>query len=460
MTICFHTFGCKLNQAETQALKEKFKNQDWQITRPGVRADVHVINSCVVTQKAEKEVRQIIHQIKRQDSNAFLVVIGCYTSGLKVKEKQSVDLWIDNSEKERTDELILEKLYSKRFGFGISDFEKFNSFKDIQKRIGQSRTRALIKIQSGCQHYCTYCIVPFVRKKVSSRSARQVIQEIKQKQEQGRQEVVLVGTNIGQYKGLLQSDCNRHNRQRVDIVSLLKEILKQTTVPRIRLSSIWPTRVNSELIKLIKNNSRICPHFHLSIQSASDKILKRMNREYTQEDLKRIIKKIYRISKINLTADIIVGFPGEKDSDFQRTLKLVQWARFLKVHVFRFSSRPNTKAWLFKDQVLEKTKQVRSKKLIKLSELVGQKQKNKFIGQVFPVLIEAKQGRYWQGLTSNYLKVFVHPVRGRSPEGDRASLLRGSASNGVQSNKDLSNQIIKVKLLELYQDGMIGEIDS
>ncbi|MBU4369595.1 tRNA (N(6)-L-threonylcarbamoyladenosine(37)-C(2))-methylthiotransferase MtaB [Patescibacteria group bacterium] len=446
MKIHFHTFGCKLNQAETEELEEKFKVQNWQIVDK-TKANIHFINACVVTQKAEKEVRQLIHLVKRKFPNCFLVVAGCFTPEMKVKEKQNVDLWLNNSGKERINELILEKLY------------KFNSSKDIQKRISQTRTRALIKIQSGCQHYCAYCIVPFLRKKVVSRLVKNIIQEIKKKEKQGYQEIVLVGTNIGLYSDPKKS---------LNLTDLLKEILTKTSISRIRLSSLWPTNINSELISLIKKSPRICPHFHLSVQSASDKILKRMNRQYTRADLEKIIKKIYQIPNVNLTTDIIVGFPGETDSDFTQTMEFVQKSKILKVHVFRFSPRPKTKAADFKEQISEQAKQIRSRELIKLGEKVSQQRRKDFLDKQFSVLIEAlgrsptgeaKQGTYWQGLTSNYLKIFVHPVR--SSRQNCSSFDNSKfTSNGVQSDEDLSNQIIKVKLTELYQDGIRGEIKS
>ncbi len=409
MRIHFHTFGCKLNQAETEELEKKFKDQDWQIVNK-TKANVHFINACVVTQKAEKEVRQLIHFVKRKFPNCFLVVAGCFTPEMRIKEKQNVDLWLKDQEKQKIRKILLKGL------------EKKFSTENLKIKI-KKRTRSLIKIQSGCQHYCTYCIVPLLRKKIISRPIKNIIQEIKKKEEQSCQEIVLVGTNIGLYAD---------PKKGLNLPDLLKEILLKTSIPRIRLSSLWPTNINSELISLIKKESRLCPHFHLSIQSASNKILKRMDRQYTQTNLNKIIKKIYQIPNINLTTDIIVGFPGETKADFIQTLEFVQKSKFLKVHVFRFSPRLKTKATDFKEQISGQVKQKRSKELIKLSEKVSQQRRKDFLGQQFSILIEAKQGKYWQGLSSNYLKVFI------------------------QSEKDLTNKIIQVKLIRLYKDGIIS----
>lgn len=425
MRIHFHTFGCKLNQAETEELEEKFKAQNWQIVDK-TKANIHFINACVVTQKAEKEVRQLIHLVKRKFPNCFLVVAGCFTPEMKVKEKQNVNLWLEDQEKRKIGRILLKGLEKKSSTIKSKiKVEKRTRPSFSSKNLG-GRTRSLIKIQSGCQHYCTYCIVPLLRKKVVSRSAKNIIEEIKRKQEQGYQEIVLVGTNIGLY-----SD----PKKVLNLTDLVKEILTKTSIPRIRLSSLWPTNINSELISLIKRESRLCPHFHLSVQSASNKILKRMGRQYSQTNLNKIIKKIYQIPNVNLTTDMIVGFPNETDSDFTQTMEFVQKSKFLKVHVFRFSPRFKTRAADFKEQISEQVKQRRSRELIKLSEKISQQRKKDYLDQQFPVLVETKQGRYWQGLTSNYLKVFI------------------------QSKKDLTNKIIQVKLVRLYKDGIIGVLN-
>ncbi len=405
----FYTFGCKLNQAETRELKEKFKKNDAEITKADAKADSWVINACVVTQKAEREVRQMIHKIRRNFPKSLLVVTGCFTREMREKERENVDLWADNKEKQNLDKILFKKTNKKS--------------KKIFEEL-KTETRSLIKIQSGCRHYCRYCVVPFLRQEIFNRLTKEIVQEIKQKEKQGYKEIVLVGTNIGSYYS---------EKEKSDLVGCLKEILSRTRVPRIRLSSIWPTKINDRLIYLFKD-PRLCPYFHLSVQSASDKVLKRMKREYTKSDLRKVVKRLRRIPDINLTADFIVGFPGETNSDFQETKAFVKWAGFLKIHVFRFSPRSGTQAAGFKDQISERTKRIRSKELIKLGENIGRKQRTGFLGKTFSVLIESKQDSCWRGLTQNYLKVFV------------------------KSDKNLAGKIIKVKLLELYKDGIKGKI--
>jgi threonylcarbamoyladenosine tRNA methylthiotransferase MtaB len=406
-TISLITFGCKLNQAESQTLKEKLFNLGFQIVSEKQKADIFIINACAVTAKAEKELRQKINQVKKQFPKSFLIVTGCYLP----QKNNKVDLWI------KRDKLI---------GYLSTQVirennEIRNSKKIVIGRNKTSRTRSFIKIQDGCDNYCTYCIVPFLRGKSKIRSLNSILSEIKKREKEGYKEIVLVGTDLRKVKSL---------------VSLLKKILKNTKIPRIRISSLWPTAVTSDLINLIKNESRICPHLHLSIQSGSDKILKKMNRDYTVEHCKNIIRKIRdRISMISISADIIVGFPGEKEKDFQKTLNFVKKANFLKVHVFRYSPRPKTVAAKMPDQIPEKIKKERSRKLITLCEKISKRVKSKFLGQIDSVLIENQKNNFWTGFTPNYLRVYI------------------------KSLKPLANQIIKVKLLRLYKDGFYGKIE-
>jgi len=406
-TISLITFGCKLNQAESQTLKEKLFNLGFQIVSEKQKADIFIINACAVTAKAEKELRQKINQIKKQFPKSFLIVTGCYLP----QKNNKVDLWIKRNK-------LIGYLSTQVIR---ENNEIRNSKKNVIGRNKTSRTRSFIKIQDGCDNYCTYCIVPFLRGKSKIRSSNSILSEIKKREKEGYKEIVLVGTDLRKVKSL---------------VSLLKKILKNTKIPRIRISSLWPTAVTSDLINLIKNEPRICPHLHLSIQSGSDKILKRMNRDYTVEHCKNIIRKIRdRISMISISADIIVGFPGEKEKDFQKTLNFVKKANFLKVHVFRYSPRPKTVAAKMPDQIPEKIKKERSRKLIALCEKISKRVKSKFLGQIDSVLIENQKNNFWTGFTPNYLRVYI------------------------KSLKPLANQIIKVKLLRLYKDGFYGKME-
>ncbi len=422
MRISFYTLGCKLNQAETAELREKFRAQGFCVVPAGQLADFYLVNACAVTRKAEKETRQFIHKIRRMAPQSYLVVTGCVTNFLLAdpKIRSCVSQWISNDKKSILDKLIPLPAPLKK---GELEKSKRNNF-------FSERKRALIKIQEGCQNYCTYCIVPYLRRKIISQPVKEIIQAIRDKEKLGYNEIVLVGTNIDQY----QYKYNKFGAETVNLAGLIKEILGQTNIARIRLSSLWPTAIDSDLLGIIKNNPRVCSHIHLSVQSACDKILKRMKRDYTRQDLLRIIKRLEKIPALNLTADIIVGFPGEEESDFQETYNFVKQACFLKIHVFRFSPRPGTPAVQYKGQISEKIKKERSKKMIDLGKRLSQKQREKFIGQSAKVLVEGKKDEFWRGFTTNYLKIFI------------------------KNNKNLTNQMVDVKLTQLCQDGMEGEL--
>ncbi len=429
-TISFRTFGCKLNQAETEELMNKFGSSGWRLNS-SIKSDVLVVNACAVTQKAEGEVRQLIHQINRYSPKTRLVVVGCFSKETVLREKNKVTLWLDNKQKDEA-EKIISNLFERA---AKSSFKK--------GEIG-NKTRAFVKIQDGCRHFCSYCLVPYLRKKCYNKPLNQIIKEIKEKYRQGIQEVVLVGVNISEYgcrissmKNSFQaghSDADCQAKIKGDLVFLLRQILKQTAIPRIRLSSFWPSAINSNLLKLFKTEPRICPCVHLSIQSASDKILRLMGRGYRQDELKKIIEKLRRIPDMNLTADIIVGFPGEEKADFKKTCEFVKWADFLKIHVFRFSLRPGVKAGILKGVVSDKVKKERSRVLIEMGRRASEKIRQKYLGRTLPVLIESKKNFYWSGFSPNYLRVFV------------------------KSRSNLSNRIISVKLTELYKEGMKGEM--
>lgn len=399
--ISFIAFGCKLNQAETLTWQEKFSYYGVKIVAEKQKPDLIIINACAVTAKAERELRQKINQLKRTHLRAKIVLTGCYLAKNKL-----VDYSVA---REKLTSLIL-KLIGK-------------TKKPLPPSAPSGRTRALVKIQDGCNNFCAYCIVPFLRGRLKSKSVKNIIQEIKRREGQGNQEVVLVGT-----------DLQKFGDQKRDLVYLLRQILKQTKIPRIRLSSLWPTAINQALINLFKNNPRLCPHFHLSMQSGSDRILKLMGRHYTVKSVLGLIKKMRIIPNLSLTADLIVGFPGETDKDFQQTIKFVQVAKLLKIHVFKYSLRPGTQAAKMVSQISEAIKKQRSQELARMGREISEKIKQKYLHKTIQVLVENKKDRLWTGLTSNYLRVYF------------------------RSAKDLRNQLMAVRLMRLRRDGFYGKM--
>lgn len=413
MKVSFKTFGCKLNQSETLKFKKDLLEKGVRVVPFDENPDIYVINACSVTQRAERKLRQEIYNARRQYPNIFLVVAGCFTKELKnnKKIKSLVDDWFPNEIKDSLPEALLN----------VYNFKK-KKVKDISPETSQ-RNRSMVKIQDGCNQFCSYCIVPYLRNKLSSKSFEKIVKEINDLEKAGFKEINLVGANITLY-----------NYKGNDLLDLLKHILENTSIPRIRISSLWPTFLNDEFIDLIAQSDRICPYIHLSVQSGCDKILKLMNRDYPLAQVKKVINKL-KDKNIEIGTDIIVGFPGETESDFKKTYEFVKWAKFLNLHVFKYSVRPGTKAASFKNKVDSKVKNKRSKKLRKLGKKVAQNQIEKYCKQKIQarVLFESKTKNFWVGKTPNYIDVYL------------------------KSDNDLYNKIKKVNLTKPFKNGIISK---
>ena len=372
MKIALTTIGCKLNQAEIQNLKKELQAVGYLIVEKTQNHDLHIINACSITHGAEQITRQKIREIKRANPQAQIFVIGCYNQ--KIPEVTKVF---------KTPIQIFEYI-KKNHPIPNSNL-KTSSF-----ILQPSKTRALVKIQDGCNFNCTYCIITKFRGKSKSISPAIIFRQIEAREKQGCQEIVLVGVNILLYKF-----------KKTDFVSLVKQILKETKIPRIRFSSLDPRLISADFLALLKN-PRVCPHLHLSLQSGSDKILKLMNRHYTIAQYYNITKQARRINPLtSFTTDIIVGFPNETDQDFQNTLKFIKKIDFLKIHIFPYSKRSGTRAAVLKTQIDDKIKKQRFQALNHLA----QGQKNIFLqkmkGKVMPVLFEGKKFGY----TPNYIPI-------------------------------------------------------
>jgi len=398
MKIAIFTLGCRLNFAESEEMIDKFLKAGHKISFR--EPNVCLIRGCSLTQKAEKETRQKVREIRKKFKNSFIIATGCLLKNFSLQE---ADLVLSKKD----EDLIFRKINRQ-------------SSKIYPTRL---RTRSFIKIQDGCQKFCAYCLVPYLRGKEITKSSKEIIDKIKEKERNGYQEIVLTGVNISQWKEGSRSK---------NFVWLIKEILEKTRIKRIRLSSLWPDKIDERLISLFKD-SRLCQHLHLSLQSLSDSVLKRMGRDYQVKDIKKKIKKIKKIfPELSLTADIMVGFPGETEKEFQETFKNLKEIKLSKIHVFRYSARPKTKAALIKNQVEEKIKKKRAKVLLRLSKNLEKNWQKRFLGKIKNVLFEQKRKNFWQGLTDNYLKIFV------------------------KSRQNLANQILSVKLKKIYKNGILG----
>lgn len=388
MQLAIKTLGCKVNQAEEGELLSLLA-PDFELISFENKADCYIINSCSVTQEAESKARQLVRQAKKRNPDAFLILTGCFRpETTSLWQSLGVDLLWPNSKKLMLKEELLKIKATPR---------KTSSLKKQPKTL-KTKIRAFVKIQDGCDCFCSYCLIPHLRPKKISKAVKQVIEEIKQLETGGVKEIVLCGINLGKYgQGL---------KEKVNLTTLIKAILKETTVPRLRLSSINVEDVTDELINLMENENRVARHLHLPLQSGSDHILKLMRRRYTTSRFLKTISKIKKqMPKIGLTTDLIVGFPSETEADFQQSLTVLKQIQPLKVHLFKFSARPGTLAATLLNPVPEKIKKERLQQAQTLSANLATQYKKQLKNEVLEVLVEQEVNGYQSGYSSEYIKV-------------------------------------------------------
>lgn len=412
MKIVLETLGCKLNQSETETLARRFAAAGQQLVKQVEDADVYVLNTCTVTQTADSKARHLLRQARRRNPKAFIVVTGCYSdrAPIELAKLDAVDLVTGNDGKASLLERLEEACSVHRASLpdvGVRRSARTPSAMSIQGL----RTRAFIKIQDGCRNFCAYCIVPYVRPAERSAPPEQVINEIKDRVAEGYQEVVLTGTRIGAY----DSD----GAKLKDLVTL---ILKETEIHRLRLSSLQPRELSAELLALWKD-TRLCPHFHLSLQSGSDSVIARMRRRYTTAEFELALGWIRAmVPGVAITTDVIVGFPGETEHEFIESLEFCRRMGFARIHVFPFSTRPRTEAAAMSGQVQESVKKERARQMLDLARESAACFREQFAGAELDVLWEKQTGQgVWSGVTGNYLRVYRKDTRNLS---NRVSRLR------------------------------------
>jgi threonylcarbamoyladenosine tRNA methylthiotransferase MtaB len=414
-TIALDSLGCKLNQAETEIIARQFLDTGCKMVSPVEAADIYILNTCTVTHIADRKTRQKLRGYHRLNPEAKLVAIGCYAerSPAELQELDGVNLVIGNNDKSNTLQILKDAGYIGKGAEALTPSLYENS----------RRTRAFIKVQEGCGNFCAYCIVPHVRSREASVPIDHVLEDIKQRVAEGYREVVLTGTEIGQYRD-----------NGVNLTGLIERILSETGVTRLRLSSLQPSEVSPGLINLWRDRW-LCPHFHLSLQSGSDGVLARMNRRYRVDGYRRTVALIRDVvPDVAVTTDVIVGFPGETEAEFLETLDFCEEMQFARIHVFPYSPRPGTAAAGMPDTVSAAVKKERSRRMLALAKDSLQRFIGHFLGQNREVLFEQKSGGIWSGLTGNYIRVYV------------------------KSGTDLTNQLLPVKLVRTYEDGILGEI--
>ena len=397
MKACILTLGCKVNTYESEFIKEQFKINNYEMVDLNDNPDVIVINTCTVTNQSDAKSRKLIRLARKTNSNSIIVVCGCAAEHHKNNIVDTdIDILIGNYYKSKIVELV-EKYKKDHKKINTFVDMKTQKFEDMKINNFQNKTRAFVKIQDGCNNFCSYCIIPYMRGSIRSKDIDVAYEEIKCLVNNGYQEIVLTGIHTGSYG----------TGTNYDLVDLIKRISVIDNLKRIRISSIEITELNDKFINELKNNQKICNHLHVPIQSGSDHILKLMNRKYNINEFKSIINKINSVRpNINLTTDLIVGFPEETDSDFEETLNNLKDIKFSKIHTFPYSIRDNTPAKNMK-QVSDIIKKDRTKKILDLSLELENKYYNRFLNKELLVLIEEVKDNISIGHTDNYIKVII-----------------------------------------------------
>ena len=399
-TVAFCTLGCKVNQYETNAMEQQFIKAGYNISQFNEKSDIYIINTCTVTNMSDKKSRQMLRKAKQLNEKSIVVAVGCYAQVAKdiLEEIDEIDLILGNNEKKDIVKYVEE--YNKDKIMHLEDVMHQDEFVDFGTTVHMDKTRAVIKVQDGCDRFCSYCIIPYARGRVRSRKIKSVVDEVKSLAQNEVKEIVITGIHIASY--------GKDFKDGTTLIDLLEELNKIEGIERIRLGSIEPTIINDEFLNRLTKLNKICHHFHLSLQSACDETLKRMNRRYTIEEFKTAVYLLRkRYDDVVLTTDIIVGFPGETKEEFETTYNNLKEIKFYKMHVFKYSRRKGTKADKMPNQISPKIQEERSKKIIELSNNNELNYNNEMIGKTVEVLFEEKDKDYIKGHTQNYMVVKV-----------------------------------------------------
>ena len=412
-TVSFYTLGCKVNQYETNAMEQQFIKNNYEIVENTQKADIYVINTCTVTNMAERKSRQMLRRVKEINPSAVLVVCGCYAQVAKNELEQipEIDIILGINEKNEIVQIVknyMEKMaeQDKRSQEAeIDDVSKQKEFLDFGDVTYTEKNRAVVKVQDGCNMFCSYCIIPYARGRIRSRKIESVVSEIEKIAKEKIKEVVITGIHVASYG---KDFDNENTSKKIRLIDLLEAINKIDGIDRIRLSSLEPTIVDEEFATRLSKLDKICDHFHLSLQSGCDETLKRMNRKYTTQiyrDAVATLRKYY--PEASFTTDVIVGFPGETDEEFAKTYEFLKEIDFYRLHVFKYSPRRGTVSEKMPNQIDGNKKEERSNKLIELSNSTENKHNQSYIGKTVKVLFEEFEDGFFKGHTTNYMMVKV-----------------------------------------------------
>ena len=381
-------------------MSQKLLENGYEVVEHNQKADVYIINTCTVTNMSDRKSRQMIRKAKEMNPQAKVIAVGCYVQVAKeeVEKIEEIDLALGNEEKVNIVDYCNRLIEQNEYDQSIADVMRTKEFAEFGETSYTEKTRAVIKVQDGCDRFCSYCIIPYARGRVRSRQPEHIIKEIKNIAKEGIKEVVITGIHIASY--------GKDFKDEYRLIDLLEEINKIDGIERIRLGSIEPLLITDEFVQRLKKLDKICEHFHLSLQSGCDETLKRMNRRYTTKQFIEIVNRLRNAySDVNLTTDIIVGFPGETDKEFEETYEFLQKIKFYKMHIFKYSQRKGTKAAEMPEQISPEIKEERSKKLIQLSDNNEKDYNQKYIGKQVQVLWEEEKNGVYKGHTKNYVLV-------------------------------------------------------
>ena len=403
--VSFYTLGCKVNQYETNAMAQKFKESGYEIVDMNDDiSDICIVNTCTVTNMSDRKSRHSLRRVKEKNPSAIIAAVGCYAQVAKndLENMPEIDIVLGNEEKANIVQYVEKFIENEKKLIEIEDIATKKEFEDMGQITYTEKTRAFIKVQDGCNQFCSYCIIPYARGRVRSRNAESIIKEITQIAQNGIKEVVITGIHVASYG----RDFGNEN----GLIELLEKINEIEGIKRIRLGSLEPKIITEEFMQRLSKLEKICHHFHLSLQSGCDATLKRMNRKYTTSEVKEIIERLRRYyDDVMLTTDIIVGFPGETEEEFETTYQFLKQAKLYKMHVFQYSPRKGTRAAVMPNQIEGNIKEARSKKLIELSNENQKMYNQQLVGKEAEVLFEDKEVEdgitYFRGHTQNYVLV-------------------------------------------------------
>lgn len=475
--VAIHNLGCKVNSYEAEAMEQLLVKSGYSIVEfdGDEPADVYIINTCSVTNIADRKSRQMLHKAKKMNPDAVVVAAGCYAQAdsSKLEDDMAVDIIIGNNCKINIVEMLDEYYKNnshKKTAEKLLDMSHENTYEELKISKVNEHTRAYIKIQDGCNQFCAYCIIPYLRGRIRSRKLDDIKEEVEKLVASGYKEFVLTGIHLSSY-GMDEYSYNKikdDEKEKADNIpdnsnnSVVSNIPQNTLidviemvdaiqgVERIRLGSLEPRVINDEFMTRLSRLKKVCPHFHLSLQSGCDRTLKKMNRRYTTKEYLegcKTIRKYYNNPAI--TTDVIVGFPGETEEDFEITRKFLNEVDFYEMHIFKYSRRKGTAADKMPDQVDEKIKTERSKILLREEKRMSSAYRKKFVGEECDVLIEERMQlngeMYYTGYSKNYIRIIIPAVQ----------LEKLSENHNIKNHNEITNEIYKVKITECYNDEIL-----